>query len=93
MIRRSIICNRVSYLTEYFKFYECTQKIHKNFVILRNFDVFNDNIEDKDLYFIDKESLEDIKNESTKYSTAFPIPNNGSLGFSANYKDFVNNQF
>ena len=80
-------------MTEYFKFYECTQKIHKNFVILRNFDVFNDNIEDKDLYFIDKESLEDIKNESKKYSTAFPIPNTGSLGFSANYKDFVNNQF
>lgn len=62
---------------------------NREYVILRNYDIYNDIIYDKDIFFIDKEIYEQYLNNST--FTCYPCySNDKKLFFSRNVEDFNN---
>ena len=60
-----------------------TDKNYKSkFVILRNFEIYNDIIYDKDIYFIDKDIYDSLTSGESTDKVVFPIHQNKILKFS-----------
>ena len=61
-----------------------------NFVILRNFELYNDIVYDKDIFFIDKNVY---NNQESLNNLVFPIIRNSKLNFSLDSSLFTNYEF
>ena len=75
MKRYQINLNNYQYICEYYKngidFKDENYK--SKFTILRNFEIYNDIIYDKDIFFIDKKIADDIKNNDSTNKLVYPI--------------------
>ena len=101
MIRRNINIGYYKFLTEYYNVNKDDIKVcYKNFVMIRNFNIMNDIINDTEIYIIDvdtwKEMCKEYDKDSNNYfpnitSMAFPISTNNVTGFSNTPTDFNSN--
>lgn len=70
---------------------------YQSFVMIRNFSITNEVVNDSDIYFIESELFDEYKkllyNGEDNDIIVFPTPYNTTTGFSTNYKDFNGNFF
>lgn len=70
---------------------------YKSFVMIRNFSIMNEVVNDSDIYFIESELFDQYKeilyNGEDNDVLVFPTPQNTTTGFSTSYKDFNGNFF
>lgn len=96
MLRQQIILNNYIYIAEH---YDANTDLKNNmyyqeYVMLRNYELINNVIVDKDIYFIEKDVYynvcEQMKLEKTKYTDiiTFPIPNTKISGYTNFYENF-----
>ena len=85
MISKEINLGEYKYLCRFYKYGEDFNDINvkSQYIVLRNFEIYNDVVYDRDIYFIDKSILNDEDNE-----ICFPIKNNQNLSFTNNYEYF-----
>lgn len=83
MIRQLININNLPYVVELYDAYRDNIVHYEQFIMFRQYNVYNDVFADKELYFVDK-SLWD----NNKDSIIWPINEELGGGFSRNYKHF-----
>lgn len=85
MISKEINLGEYKYLCRFYKYGEDFNDINvkSQYIVLRNFEIYNDVVYDRDIYFIDKSILNDEAGE-----ICFPIKNNQNLSFTNNYEYF-----
>lgn len=83
MIRQFIKIGYLPFVVDLFDAYEDNIKHYEQFVMFRNYEIFNDIFIDKDLYFVDKKIWDDP--EERKKIT-WPICDELGGGFSTSYK-------
>ena len=66
---------------------------YNRYVILRNFEIYNDILYDKDIYFIEQNLYEKIKSKTTTQDIVFPIYNKKIITFSDSPEKFNNYHF
>lgn len=87
--QKTLHLNNYQYLCKYYKNnIDFKDNVINNFVILRNFEIFNDIIYDKDIFFIDKSIYNKIKNSETTDQIVFPFTNNSQILFSNSFSLF-----
>jgi len=101
MIRRTLNIGYYKFLTEYYNVNKDNITIHKKqFVMIRNFNIMNDIINDTEIYIMDvndwKEMVKEYDSDENNYfpnisSIAFPISSNNVTGFSNTPTDFNSN--
>lgn len=91
--KKIINIGNYQYIYEYLKNGEDFDDIgcNDNFIILRNFEIVNNIIYDKDIYFIEKSVYNKIISQDTSVSDkiCYPIYKNGNLFFSSSYDLFA----
>lgn len=96
MLRQQIILNNYIYIAEH---YDANTDLKNNmyyqeYVMLRNYEIVDNVIVDKDIYFIEKDVYYDVctkmKLDNTKYTDiiTFPIPNTKISGYTNFYENF-----
>ena len=96
MLRQQIILNNYIYIAEHYdaNIDLLDNMYYQEYVMLRNYEIINNVVVDKDIYFIEKDVYFDIcKNmneNNTKYTDiiTFPIPNSKISGYSNFYENF-----
>jgi hypothetical protein len=94
MTRDTINIGTYKYLVDYHNSIDLDIQYYKNFVFIRNYDIFNDIIIDTDIYFIERDfyfsTIRKFLIESIDASKdmVFPIPFTKLTGYSINYNDF-----
>ena len=88
---KTIFLGPYQYLYEYLKNGEDFNDIgcNSNFVILRNFDIINDIVYDKDIFFIEQSVYDKFINTYADDLIVYPLYKNGSLFFSNIYGYFI----
>ena len=88
---KTIFLGPYQYLYEYLKNGEDFNDIgcNDNFYILRNFEIINNIIYDKDIFFIEQSIYDKIVDKLTTDSIVYPLYKNGSLFFSNTYGYFT----
>ena len=91
--KKIINIGNYQYIYEYLKNGEDFEDIgcNGNFIILRNFEIINNIIYDKDIYFIEKSIYNKIINQDnfTTDKICYPVYKNGNLFFSSSYELFA----
>lgn len=85
MIRQLIKIGSMPFVVDLFDAYEDNIVHYDQFVMFRNYEIFNDIFIDKDLYFVDKKIWD---NKEERKNLIWPICEELGGGFSLNYKYF-----
>ena len=83
MIRQHIKIGHLPFIVDLFDAYQDNIVHYEQFVMFRNYEIFNDIFIDKDLYFVDKNVW-----DNEKENIIWPICEELGGGFSTNYKYF-----
>jgi len=86
MIRQPINIGHLQYVIDYYDAYFDDFIHYENFVMIRNYDIMNDVIDDNDLYFIDTNVFNDKDNK-----IIWPINDDNGGGFT--YDKYLYNQY
>lgn len=94
MIRDNINIGTHKYVVDYFNSIDLDIQYYRNFVFIRNYEIFNEVIIDTDIYFIERDFyFNTIRNflinsiDATE-DLIFPIPFSKLTGYSISYNDF-----
>lgn len=82
---------KYKYLCRYY--HNPVDNVVNNFIILRNFEITNDIIYDKDIFFIDRNIYEEIKHTKDNSEICFPIYKNNKLFFTDSQELFNTYKF
>lgn len=82
------IDNYKFYLEYYKNDIDFKDNVVNNFVFIRNFEMYNDIVYDKDLFFIDKNIFENIKDLEYNDKVVFPIKKENNISFSNSQSNF-----
>lgn len=87
MIRQLINITNFPYVVDLYDAYEDNIYHYEEFVMFRNYEIFNDVFMDKDLYFIDKSIWNNRNNEDSE-KVIWPVNEENGGGFSSSFSDF-----
>lgn len=92
MNRQILNISNLEYICDLYEVGKYNPTVYKEYVIIRNLDFINNVAYDRDIYFLEKDIYEKIKNNNSELTdlAVFPCYNNKFGSFSRNYTDFAN---
>ena len=93
MVRQDVVIDNYKYIVDIYKAEtaDLTENRYAEFVMLRNYEFYNNLINDKDVYIIEKSLLDEYKKSTSSNNIVFPKTNKQFTSFSTQYKDFNEN--
>ena len=97
MVRQDVVIDNYKYIVDIYKAEtaDLTENRYAEFVMLRNYEFYNNLINDKDVYIVEKSLLDEYKKSNfstlSSYNIVFPKTNKQFTSFSTQYKDFNEN--
>lgn len=94
MIRQNIILGDYIYICDLYHSFLDNDELHdysQQYVMLRKFNITNNIVYDTDIFFVEKDLLNEVLNSSDKTLMAWPVENNGLINFSTQINDYNNN--